>query len=454
MQVVLEDVVHDRVDEEVVGARLVLDVDVGAAGHPGLAGVADDEARAAAERLLHLEADDRMRVGRVRADQEQGLRVLDLADAVGHGAGAERQGEAGDGGRVAGGRALVHVVRAAGGARQLLREVVLLVRAAAGTEDRDAVRAVPLADFPHPLSDERERLVPRRLAERAVLADQRLGQALGRMDELEPEAPLHAQVAVVRHAARFAGDAHDAAAARVDVQVHLAARAAIRARGPDLDQLLGAAAALGGALVERGGRARADALAAQLAGALVERDVEGGADLHGQGAAAQRERLGHDHLGADLDAALAPDAFRRIVLDALVAGGVVRLARRRHDRGEARLGRLVFVGVILQQAIAVLVATGAGDAVLAEEEFERVLPRRADGVGLSADGHAGHRHARAGGVHAGLALDLDEAQPARAGRRQARIVAEMRDAESRWPRRPRGSSGPVARRASGRPRSA
>ena len=49
---------------------------------------------------------------------------------------------------------------------------------------------------------------------------------------------------------------------------------------------------------------------------------------------------------------------------------------------------------------------------------------------FGAHDHAGRRQPRAGRVHAGLALDLDQAEPARARGRQPRIVAEMRDVDA------------------------
>ena len=46
-------------------------------------------------------------------------------------------------------------------ARELLRDVVVFVRGARGTQDADAVGPVALDQRPQPLGDERTRLVPR-----------------------------------------------------------------------------------------------------------------------------------------------------------------------------------------------------------------------------------------------------------------------------------------------------
>jgi hypothetical protein len=55
---------------------------------PDLAGVSDDERCTLADRLLHAQGEDRMRLGRVRADDEDEAGVLDLGDRVGGGASA------------------------------------------------------------------------------------------------------------------------------------------------------------------------------------------------------------------------------------------------------------------------------------------------------------------------------------------------------------------------------
>ena len=140
-----QDVMHHRVDEHVVRAVPVLDVEVRMLRHPGIPRIANDQPGPVAHGLLHLQADDGMRFGWIGADDEKGLHVLDLADRVGHRAGTEGECQSGDGRRVAGGGALVDIVGSSRGARQLLHEVVFLVRAARGTQERQAFRTVPVA---------------------------------------------------------------------------------------------------------------------------------------------------------------------------------------------------------------------------------------------------------------------------------------------------------------------
>ena len=85
----------------------------------------------------------------------------------------------------------------------------------------------------HPLQalgGDAERVVPGRRMELAVLAaDERLGQPVGVVDEVEGEAALDAEVALVRDVARVGGDLDDPLRLRVDVEVDLAADAAERA---------------------------------------------------------------------------------------------------------------------------------------------------------------------------------------------------------------------------------
>ena len=75
-----EDVLQHRRVERDIGARLHLEVDVGAAGEFGAAGVGDDERRPARVRPLDGGAEHRVRLGGVRAGDENDVaRGLDLA---------------------------------------------------------------------------------------------------------------------------------------------------------------------------------------------------------------------------------------------------------------------------------------------------------------------------------------------------------------------------------------
>ena len=166
---------------------------------------------------------------RVRARDEGDVGVRDVAVDRRHGAGADRLEQRRDARRVAEPRAVVHVVRAEGGAHHLLEEVRLLVAALGAAEAGQRGWAVLRLDAAELAGDEVERLVPRRLAETrrghvvvleqvddacdgvcrrlpahvagerlasgsaALLADERLGQAVGVRRVVEAVAALHAE---------------------------------------------------------------------------------------------------------------------------------------------------------------------------------------------------------------------------------------------------------------------
>ena len=81
---VADDRVQHAVDERVVRARLELQPEVRVLGELGAPRVDDDELGAAQMRLLHLVADDRVRLGGVGPDDEEHVVADDLADRVGH----------------------------------------------------------------------------------------------------------------------------------------------------------------------------------------------------------------------------------------------------------------------------------------------------------------------------------------------------------------------------------
>ena len=146
LQAFLEDHVQHRVDQPDVAARPQLQVALGDLRQPDLARVGDDERRALAHRLLHPQREHRVRLGRVRADHEQEAAVLDLRDRVGACPSAQRPDQAVKSRRVSGGFAGVDRVGPDHPPRQLLQQVVLLVRQPRRGEDADRLRAMSLAD--------------------------------------------------------------------------------------------------------------------------------------------------------------------------------------------------------------------------------------------------------------------------------------------------------------------
>ena len=123
-----EDRVHHRVQEPHVRSRTELEMALGELRQPDLARVGDDERRPVSHRLLDPEREHRVRLGGVRADDEEEARVLDLRDRVGACSSAQRPDQAVKSGSVSGRFARVDGVRADPRARELLDEIVLLVR--------------------------------------------------------------------------------------------------------------------------------------------------------------------------------------------------------------------------------------------------------------------------------------------------------------------------------------
>ena len=200
---VADDDVREPVVERDVRAGAELEEDVRHRRELDAARIGDDQLRAAEARFLHPRADDGMALGRVRAGEEEALGDVDVGERVRSAGLAERLDEAERRRRVADARAVVDVVRAERRAGELLEDVVLLVRAAARADERDRVGAVLGGDRLHLVGDEAHRLVPRRLAPRAVgAAHHRRGEAIGRARVLVREAALDAGVAEVRRARR------------------------------------------------------------------------------------------------------------------------------------------------------------------------------------------------------------------------------------------------------------
>src|SRR4051794_37405833 len=116
--------------------------------------------------------------------------------------------------------------------------------------------------------------------------------------------------------------------------------------------------------------------------------------------------LREPHAAVAEDAALAVDGNQRRQRERLleVALGL----------DEARAAAAPAVGDVLQRALAALVADGAVERVVDEEELDDRLLGSLHALGLGVDDHAVLDRRRAGGLQLRDALDLDEAHAARA----------------------------------------
>ena len=184
-------------------------------------------------RLIRI-ADHRVRLGRVAADQQEHVGVLDLVQRVRGGAASEDGGQSRHRGAVAHAGAVVDVVRAQHRAHELLEEIILFVRAPARRDPHDGLRTVLSLDRREPVRHQPEGFFPRRLAKagepraaRRVL-DKRRGEPVGMVHEVESQAAFHAQIGLVERLASRRFDADDPAV--VDQGIDLAARSAVRAQ--------------------------------------------------------------------------------------------------------------------------------------------------------------------------------------------------------------------------------
>jgi len=127
-------------------------------------------------------------------------------------------------------------------------------------------------------------------------------------------------------------------------------------------------------------------------------------DLEAVAALAQVEHVVADELVADADAARAGDAALGVVDDGVAEGHGLGLVHRlvEHALGRVLLGEVV----VLEPALAGLVADGAVDRVVEQEKLLHVRPGVLDEVGvLRAHHHALRGHLLAGGLELGLAVD-------------------------------------------------
>ena len=176
---------------------------------------------------------------------------------------------------------------------------------------------------------------------------------------------------------------------------------------------------------QRADRAEIDDIARQLRG---QRLLDIGADLHVLAAPGGAELLDAGHLGDEADAARAVDAARHMGLDQRAE---ILVRHRALVLGEARPVESVGHRLVLQIALATLVADRAIQRVVDQQELHHPLARLPHRRRVGADHHVVADRHRAGGDRLGRALHLDQAHAAIAGDRQAFVIAEARDLHAR-----------------------
>ena len=130
--------------------------------------------------------------------------------------------------------------------------------------------------------------------------------------------------------------------------------------------------------------------------------------------------LAEAHAAVAEDAALAVDRDQRRELDRLLEVALLV--------GHPALAGAPAHRDVLQRALAALVADGAVERVVDEQELDHGALRVLDLVGAGVDDHAVAHRGRAGGLQLRDPLDLDQAHAAGADRlAQLRLVTEDRD---------------------------
>ena len=372
--------------------------------------LADQPDREAAHRMPFPKArvDQRRFPARIGAHDQAGIGFLDSGDGR-----VEQIARAGAGRELRALLAAVDMGRAEGREQVLEHRHRLAVGEIPG-DGGDAVRS----GLAHPFRDRGERFRPACRRQLAVLP------YIGRVEPLaaqpvagEPRLvgePLLVDVLVQErnHPLHLAvpGIDPDVAAHRVH---HVDGFGLGEFPGPRVEGV-----GLGG---QRADRAQIDDVARQLRG---ERLLEIGADLHMLAAPGGAELLDAGDLGHESDAARAVDAARHVGLDQRAE---ILVGHRALVLGEARPVETVGHRLVLQVALAALVADRAIERVVDEQELHHPLARFLDHRRVGADDHAVADRHRTGRDGLGRALHLDQAHAAIAGDRQALVIAEARN---------------------------
>ena len=310
-----DDHMRQRRQDGDVGAGLqgevIIGLDMRRAHEVDAARIDDDELRALAQALLHARGEHRMAVGRVGADDEHDVGVLDGIEILRAGRSAEGGLEAVAGRRMADARASIDIVVAEAAADQLLDEIGLFIGAARGGDAADGARAMRRLNALELGGRVADRLLPGHFAPGLadLGADHRLQNAVAVGGVAPGEAALDAGMAVIGLAVLVGNHADHFFAAHLRLEG--AADAAIGACRHR--RMFGQADLDDGLFGQRRGRAGLHAGAAGDAFGLQERLVLPGGDPALEAAPVDRQREGALHFLAGPDAAVADDAFGGII---------------------------------------------------------------------------------------------------------------------------------------------
>ncbi len=153
---------HQAVEQGNVGARFVLQEQVGIVGDINATGIGHDElGPTVPHRLPDLGSDDRVLLGGIAADDKEALALLgDIADGVGHRAAAKACHQTGDGGAVSEASTVVDGIGGQDLPRELVKEIVLLVGALGRSQHGKSIAAMFLFDLGEAVGYQVQRGIP------------------------------------------------------------------------------------------------------------------------------------------------------------------------------------------------------------------------------------------------------------------------------------------------------
>ena len=163
-----DDLAAHRVRQGDVGADVESDPDIGPLRRGRPPRIDREQPGAVLQALQQVMEEDRVRLARIRAPQEDAVGLLDLLVRARAAAHPEHRRQTGDAWRVSGAVTAVDVVRAHHDAGELLRGEVHLVRALRTTEQAERLAAVGVARGPQAGGRLLQRFVPRRRTERGA----------------------------------------------------------------------------------------------------------------------------------------------------------------------------------------------------------------------------------------------------------------------------------------------
>jgi hypothetical protein len=280
--------------------QVIIGRDMRHAHEIGAARIDHDQARALAQALLEARGEDRMGIGRVGADHQDHVALLDGVEILGAGRRAEGRPEAEPSRRMTDAGAGIDIVVAEATTHQLLHQIGLLVGAARRGDAADRQTAMLLLQALELRGDPADRRLPAHLPPGLVdaLAHHRFQDTLTMLGIAPGEAALDAGMAAIGLAVLIGDHAHQLFAAHLGLEA-----AADTAIGAGRDHRVLGHADLDHALL-RQGRRRAGLHAGPAGHAFGAQEIVGGHTWRDLGVEAtaldgQCERPLHLLAGAD-----------------------------------------------------------------------------------------------------------------------------------------------------------